>query len=640
MYMDDFPRRSCFPLTVDPRFAQYFSWILLLGFLWSTSASAQVQRNFLNLGFEQPALTATNNAAGCYVQVTDAQVPGWSTNHPNAAGGGTCVSPVPATGSLIELWRTNFNGVPARSGNNFAELNASAASRMYQTVCLTNGEQIRWQLSHRARAGTDAMSFNIDTTANQILRASTTTAGAGTVVAGSCGGGLVGSATCNAPTTTNTWADYTGNFTWNGASGLHNLGFEAISTGSGSTTVGNFLDEIQIFLTPYVELAGGSGSAYESVGSAAIPKIKIVGVLTSSVSLLFQVNVGTSTATLGSDYTTPTGAANYTITIPAGNYDGTSATGSLFDLGITILDDSVIDNNETVVVNLLSNPSTYTVASTSNCGAAATSQVTYTILDDDVDLVATKVLGGSATPPAGSNVQFTVTFRNNTARPTIGDATAHDATATLGDAIPAGFMAFNWICTASGTPQPVCPAASGTGAINATATLPAGNGNGGGTLTFVVTGTLAASQCTLATNLATATPAAPFAEGTSAQSGFATPAPGGIANNRASADVDPACADLSITKTNGQSSVTSGVGTTYTIVVSNNGPDSVNGAVLVDAPGSGIACPGANVVSCSGGGCPAGPITVASLLAGLTLGTITATAGSNTVTLSFTCQVQ
>ena len=47
---------------------------------------------------------------------------------------------------------------------------------------------------------------------------------------GSCGGGSVGSATCAAPTTVGTWADYTGGFTWNGASGLRSLGFERTLT--------------------------------------------------------------------------------------------------------------------------------------------------------------------------------------------------------------------------------------------------------------------------------------------------------------------------------------------------------------------------------------------------------------------------
>lgn len=613
---------------------------------WCAPASAQVQRSFQNLGFEQPALTASNPANGCFVQVTDAQVPGWTTNHPSLAGGGNCTSPTAATGPLIELWRTNFNGVVAREGTNFAELNAEAVSRMSQTVCMVNGEQVTWRLSHRARQGTDVMSFNVDSAANQIVRVSTTTAGVGSVIAGSCGGGSVGGATCNAPTTVNTWADYTGGFTWNGASGLRSLGFEAISTGSGSNTVGNFLDNIQVTLTPYVQFAAASGSASENGGT--LPGVVVTGNLAAPLTVLLQIDNGGSSAVLGTDFTTPGGGVNFSMTIPAGNYDGTTA----FDTGIVLLNDAVVENNETIVVRFRANPATYTVANTQTCGAAPVATTTFTILDNDVDLRATKTVIGSATPPGGGNAQFSVTFRNHTARPTIGDLTAHDAVAVVADALPTGFTAFSWTCAASGTPAPTCPAASGTGAINSSVVLPAGNAAAGGTLTFTLTGTLAATQCTSTTNTATVAASAPFQEAASAQAGFTTPVPGGSADNSASAAVDPLCAELSISKTNTPASgpndqpadsVLSGTATTYTLVVTNNGPDPVTGARISDTPGSGLICPPANAVACTSpaaGACPAGPLTVADLTAGIALGTLPATAGSNTATFAFSCTVQ
>lgn len=609
-------------------------------------AHAQLQRSFQNLGFEQPVLTAANVAAGCYVQVTDAQVPGWTTNHPVTAASGDCTTPVPVTGSLTELWRNNFNGVVAREGINFAELNAEAVSRLSQNVCISNGEVLRWQLSHRARNGTDVMSFNINSSANQIFAGSTTTAGAGAVVAGSCGTGSVGSATCNAPVTTNTWADYTGSFTWNGASGLQSIGFEAITTGSGSATVGNFLDNAQVTLTPYVQFSSANGSGPETTGT--LPRIAVVGNVTAPLTILLQVNNGASTATLGSDFTTPGGGVNFSIIIPVGNYDGTNT----FDTDIMIINDAVIENNETVVVSIRDSPSNYTVANTVTCGLAPVNQYTYTVLDNDVDLRTTKALVGSNTPPAGSNVQFTVTYQNNTAQPTVADTTAHNATATLADALPTGFTAFSWTCAASGTPAPTCPAASGTGAINSTLTLPAGNATAGGTLTFTVTGILAATQCTSTTNTSSVTAVTPFQEGASAQNNFTTPAPGGIANNTAQAAVDPLCSDLSITKTNtpaagpndqAADTVAAGTTTTYSVIVTNTGPDAVNAATISDTPSADLTCPATNLVACTSGAagaCPAGPLTAANLTAGITLGTLPATAGSNTATFSFSCIVQ
>jgi len=612
----------------------------------ASPAVAQIQRSFQNLGFEQPALTASNPAAGCFVQVTDAQVPGWTTNHPIQTGGGNCASPAGAAGPLIELWRTNFNGVVAREGANFSELNAEAVSRMSQMVCMVNGEQVTWRLSHRARQGTDVMSFNVDSAANQIVRVSTTTAGVGSVIAGSCGGGAVGSATCNAPATVGTWADYTGGFTWNGPSGLRSLGFEAIGTGSGSNTVGNFLDNIQVTLTPYVQFASASGSASENGGT--LPGVVVTGNLTAPLTILLQIDNGGSTAVLGTDFTTPGGGVNFSMTIPAGNYDGTVA----FDTGIVLLNDAVVENNETIAVRFRANPATYTVANTQTCGAAPVAATTFTVLDNDVDLRATKTVIGSATPPGGGSAQFSVSFRNHTARPTVGDLTAHDALAVVADALPTGFTAFSWTCAASGTPAPVCPAASGTGAINSSVVLPAGNAAAGGTLTFTITGTLAASQCTSVANTASVTASALFQEAISAHTGFATPAPGGAADNSASAAVDPLCAELSITKTNTPVSgpndqpadnLSSGTVTAYTLVVTNNGPDPVSGAIISDTPGAGVSCPPTNAATCASpaaGACPAGPLTVATLTSGVALGTLPATPGSNSATFTFTCTVQ
>jgi len=113
----------------------------------------------------------------------------------------------------------------------------------------------------------------------------------------------------------------------------------------------------------------------------------------------------------------------------------------------------------------------------------------------------------------------------------------------------------------------------------------------------------------------------------------------------------PNLADLSIAKTNtplsgpndqAADTVASGAQSAYTLVVTNNGPGPAINAVITDTPGAGITCPAANVVTCASpaaGACPAGPLTVANLTAGVALGTLPATAGSNTVTFTFNCTV-
>lgn len=113
----------------------------------------------------------------------------------------------------------------------------------------------------------------------------------------------------------------------------------------------------------------------------------------------------------------------------------------------------------------------------------------------------------------------------------------------------------------------------------------------------------------------------------------------------------PNLADLSIAKTNtplsgpndqAADTVASGAQSAYALVVTNNGPGPALNAVITDTPGAGITCPAANVVTCASpaaGACPAGPLTVADLTAGVALGTLPATAGSNTVTFTFNCTV-
>ena len=111
--------------------------------------------------------------------------------------------------------------------------------------------------------------------------------------------------------------------------------------------------------------------------------------------------------------------------------------------------------------------------------------------------------------------------------------------------------------------------------------------------------------------------------------------------------VEAPSADLSITKTNtpgvnsevdqAADTVTSGQNTTYTLVVKNNGPDSVTGAVVTDTPTSGLTCAGTNTVSITGDGVPTGTFTIADLTgAGIALDTL---ADGQSTTLTFSCEV-
>ena len=111
--------------------------------------------------------------------------------------------------------------------------------------------------------------------------------------------------------------------------------------------------------------------------------------------------------------------------------------------------------------------------------------------------------------------------------------------------------------------------------------------------------------------------------------------PGNCATNVATVTVNPSV-DLEITKTNGATTVFSGATVTYTLVVKNNGPDSVTGAVVTDVPGTGLTCPVNNPVTITGPGAPGGSYTIGSMTGtGITLGTL---GNGQSVTITYDCQ--
>ncbi|MBH5321950.1 DUF11 domain-containing protein [Aurantiacibacter sediminis] len=96
-------------------------------------------------------------------------------------------------------------------------------------------------------------------------------------------------------------------------------------------------------------------------------------------------------------------------------------------------------------------------------------------------------------------------------------------------------------------------------------------------------------------------------------------------------------ADLSVAKTNGTSEVFSGSTTTYTITVSHNGGDDIEGAIVTDAPNAQLSCDPNDLVSIAGDGVPPGTFTIGNLTgSGIALGTLST--GQST-TLTYSCQV-
>lgn len=390
-------------------------------------AQAQVQRAFINLGFEDPALITS----GCRVYINASQVPGWNTTHANTGtenvggcvvAGGLGASP----GPILELWRTprdNASGgqVNAPEGIQVAELNAAQASRIYQNVCLINGENVSWRFSHRGRGSAtvqDVAEMKVGAT-DSVVRVGTTNSGAGGVIQT-----FQGTASSASIAGNTSWRRYTGAFTYAGSTGNTNLGFEAISAVGGATN-GNLLDEIQLQLAPFVEFTAPSSSTPES-STDNRPTLRVNG--NAYTAFTVQVDITGGTATLGTDFTTPDGTPTLLIDVPAGTYDGTGSA-SLLPLPITVINDAGVEGNETIEFTVRPSavsPAPFQLASSANCGGTPQTTWVYTIVDNDAGISILKSAGAPTTVGGDlslHDVVYTVTVSNPSGVPGVYDLT-------------------------------------------------------------------------------------------------------------------------------------------------------------------------------------------------------------------------
>ena len=177
-------------------------------------------------------------------------------------------------------------------------------------------------------------------------------------------------------------------------------------------------------------------------------------------------------------------------------------------------------------------------------------------LDPVADLSITKSVDKSTALP-GDVLTYTIV---------VGNAGPSDITdAVVNDIVPGVVLGASWTCTpsAGGTCDQPGPVA---GNIATTVDLAVG-----GSVTFTLTGTIAPAATGTLVNSATI----------AAPSGSIDSNP---TNNSASAStaIDPK-ADLSITKTDGNTTDVAGTSIQYSIVVTNNGPSSISNAPVDDA---------------------------------------------------------
>jgi uncharacterized repeat protein (TIGR01451 family) len=176
-------------------------------------ASCPQRVALVNGGFEQPTVAAGVGFFPDASQNRPNSMPGWRTT---------------ATDHLIETWTSprNPTNTPAAEGKQFAELNATQVSTLYQDQPTTPGAKLYWRLSHRGRVGTDTMALDIGAP-----------------------GAVVQQQTMADGTTK--WGTYSGTYTVPDGQTSTRFAFRSISS-VGGPTFGNFLDGIFFGTAPCV----------------------------------------------------------------------------------------------------------------------------------------------------------------------------------------------------------------------------------------------------------------------------------------------------------------------------------------------------------------------------------------------------
>ena len=249
-------------------------------------------------------------------------------------------------------------------------------------------------------------------------------------------------------------------------------------------------------------------------------------------------------------------------------------------------------------------------------------------LNADLQIVKLQRLGNSGAfgsaivgVPLGTTVQYQISVTNS--------GPSNITALQVIDTVPTNFSTVSWACTATGTAS--CSPTSGTG--NAIAFGGNINSGAGNSLTVLVT--------------AVANNATPIGGVTNTAS---ITLPSGVvdtnlANNTSSVPTAVGVTNLSITKSNGVTTLTAGQQTNYTIVVTNNGPTAADGARLYDPAAAGLSCGPPNpapvcVASGANTTCPVG-LTLAQLQNSVSpTGVVIPTLGSGgVITVTLVCGV-
>ena len=198
-------------------------------------APVACEAGILNDGFEEPVIAGTSIpplatfSGGNILILRENDFPWWGTISNSPSSGGNFDQR-----NGIEIWNQNqtaISGTLPFEGNQFAEINAFVAGRLYQDFTVPAGTQIRWQVAHRGRAGDDTMGIFLGPPDNEVLQSVQTT-----------------------PRTE--WRVYSGIYTVPAGQDITRFALRAQNTAGGTeSSVGNFVDDVRLtnFCAPTVQ---------------------------------------------------------------------------------------------------------------------------------------------------------------------------------------------------------------------------------------------------------------------------------------------------------------------------------------------------------------------------------------------------
>lgn len=300
----------------------------------------------------------------------------------------------------IEVWRginVSNGGQPSLSGagNQHAELNGSDDAALYQDVCIRPNETVQWSLLHAVRfsGNTNIMQVSITDPAvwldSKIVPATQ----------------LYNSGNLST-TYANGWTSKTGTWTSTNTSVKKlRFAFQAIQ-GSGNNSVGNFIDDVRLNLSPLIDFLptnGGNVNLAATTEGNPTPgnppyyylSLRINGVLNGAGSVKINLTglnarrpftLGNIVGGVGASGLSATkNGSQITLNIPAGTYDA-NVVSNYIHIPIDF-SDTVKEANDNLTFTL-SNPtgggtnSSLSIGST-GCGGAARTVVNTLLRDDD-----------------------------------------------------------------------------------------------------------------------------------------------------------------------------------------------------------------------------------------------------------------